>query len=453
MAVPAGGVVGFRRSAVGESIPMESLTRWILAHRRLVVGLWVVLTVIGVLTASAAVSAMNQKFTVPGREGWEANQSIAQRFGGTGGDAAPLVPVVTLRAGQRASDTDVRRDLAALEQRLAKALPGARIASAASADPAAFSSKDGRTTFAVAYPKPDPAQPFGENPKAEVAARAALRGMTVGGAPVRLSGFDALSAASGDQGGGAGLLLEALLGGVGALIVLAFVFGSLLAFLPLLMAIPAILTSFLAAYGLTTFTGVSPVVQFLIALIGLGVAIDYALIIVVRWREEIARGARGRRGDRPGDEHGGPRGRVQRDDRRGRPARAGRAAGAVPALGRLRRAADPADLGARGADAAAVRAADARPEARMAASAHRRAGLAPLDRVGARRGPPSRGRDRRLADRARGARTRGQPPQARHLRRQHDRQGRGRQAGAARARTVRDRRRRAAAVRDPHARR
>ena len=33
--------------------------------------------------------------------------------------------------------------------------------------------------------------------------------------------------------------------------------------------------------------------QFLIALIGLGVAIDYALIIVVRWREEIARGAEG----------------------------------------------------------------------------------------------------------------------------------------------------------------
>ena len=272
---------------------MESFTRGILAHRRLVVGLWLVVTVVGVLTASRAVSAMDQKFTVPGREGWEANQSIVQRFDGTGGDASPLIPVVTLPAGKRASDPDVQHDLAALEQRLTQALPGARIASAASADPAGFSSADGRTTFAVAYPKADPSQPFGENPKAELAARAALRGVTVGGTPVRLSGFDALSAASGDQGGGAGLLLEALLGGLGALVVLVFVFGSLLAFLPLLMAIPAILTSFLAVYGLTTVTGVSPVVQFLIALIGLGVAIDYALIIVVRWREEIARGAQG----------------------------------------------------------------------------------------------------------------------------------------------------------------
>src|SRR4051794_902887 len=265
---------------------MESLTRWVLAHSRAVLGLWVVLTVVGVFTASAAVGAMDQKFTVPGREGWEANQSIAQRFGGTGGDAAPLVPVVTLAAGKRASDLDVQRDLSALESRLSESLPGARVATG-------FSSKDGRTVFVVAYPKPDLSQPFGENPKAELTARAALRGATVGGAPVHLTGFDALSAASGDSAGGPGVLGEALHGGLGALLVLAFVFGSLLAFVPLLMAIPAILTSFLAVYGLSTFTGVSPVVQFLIALIGLGVAIDYALIIVVRWREEIARGAEG----------------------------------------------------------------------------------------------------------------------------------------------------------------
>src|SRR3954471_22588485 len=116
---------------------MESLTRWILAHRRSVVGLWVVLTAVGVFTASAAVSAMDQKFTVPGRAGWEANQSIAQRCDGTGGDAAPLVPVVTLAAGKRASDLDVQRDLSALEGRLSRALPGARVATGVSSQEAA----------------------------------------------------------------------------------------------------------------------------------------------------------------------------------------------------------------------------------------------------------------------------------------------------------------------------
>ena len=45
--------------------------------------------------------------------------------------------------------------------------------------------------------------------------------------------------------------------------------------------------------GLTQLTDVSPVVQFLIALLGLGVAIDYALIVVSRWREELANGLDG----------------------------------------------------------------------------------------------------------------------------------------------------------------
>ena len=42
--------------------------------------------------------------------------------------------------------------------------------------------------------------------------------------------------------------------------------------------------------GLTTFSDVSFVVQFLISLIGLGVAIDYSLLLVSRWREERAHG-------------------------------------------------------------------------------------------------------------------------------------------------------------------
>jgi RND superfamily putative drug exporter len=72
--------------------------------------------------------------------------------------------------------------------------------------------------------------------------------------------------------------------------VLAFVFASLLALVPLLIAGVSILTTFLIVLGLTVFTDVSFVVQFLIALVGLGVAIDYSLLVVSRWREEIAHG-------------------------------------------------------------------------------------------------------------------------------------------------------------------
>jgi RND superfamily putative drug exporter len=109
---------------------------------------------------------------------------------------------------------------------------------------------------------------------------------------VHLTGFDALQRQQGG-GKGSGVLLEAMLGGFGALLVLAFVFASLLAFIPLLMAIVSIMTTFLVLWGVTAFADVSMIVEFLVALIGLGVAIDYALIVVVRWREERAHGLTG----------------------------------------------------------------------------------------------------------------------------------------------------------------
>ena len=74
---------------------------------------------------------------------------------------------------------------------------------------------------------------------------------------------------------------------------LVFVFASFLAILPLVIAIASIMTTFLLLLGLTEVTSVSPIVQFLIALLGLGVAIDYSLIVVSRWREERAHGRTG----------------------------------------------------------------------------------------------------------------------------------------------------------------
>ena len=72
--------------------------------------------------------------------------------------------------------------------------------------------------------------------------------------------------------------------------VLLFVFASFLALIPLLIAAVSILTTFMLVLVLTTVTDVSIIVQFLIALIGLGVAIDYSLLLVSRWREERAHG-------------------------------------------------------------------------------------------------------------------------------------------------------------------
>ncbi len=279
-------------TATGSEGLITRLTRAVLAHKRLVVGFWVVLTLIGMVSAEPASRALKQKFSVPGKEGWTTNQQIAQEFHGTGGNHAPLLAVVTLPAGHSVDSAAVQSELHGIEARLEHTLPGTRLAGYASTHSNAFLSADRHTTFVIAYPPPAATEAFEANPEAAKHAAAALAGTSVAGAPVRLTGYDALSVQSGG-GNGPGVLLEALLGGLGALLVLAFVFGSFLALVPIMMAIAAILTTFLVVWGLTTITEVSPIVQYLIALIGLGVSIDYALLIVVRWREERAHGHSG----------------------------------------------------------------------------------------------------------------------------------------------------------------
>ena len=195
---------------------------------------------------------------------------------------------MTLPEGESVDSPAVqRRPRGRSTRACARRCPNARIASYASTGDDAFVSDDGRTTFAVVYPQPDPDSAFGENPAAEKAASAARsRARRSPAQPVHLTGFDALFEDSGADDEGPGLLLEALIGGLGALAVLVFVFASFLAVVPLLMAIASIMTTFLLLLGLTELTTVSPIVQFLIALLGLGVAIDYSLIVVSRWREE-----------------------------------------------------------------------------------------------------------------------------------------------------------------------
>jgi RND superfamily putative drug exporter len=165
------------------------------------------------------------------------------------------------------------------------ALPEARTASYASTGDRAFVSDDGRTTFALVY---IPAKGGVDQGQAEARlAQKALAGVTVGGSPVAVTGLDALRASTGDsEGTGTGVLLGTLLAALGALLVLAFVFRSFTAFVPLLIALVAIPTTFLLIWPLASVTDVSVIVQFLVALIGLGIAIDYALLVVVRWREE-----------------------------------------------------------------------------------------------------------------------------------------------------------------------
>src|SRR3954454_14310891 len=106
---------------------MQQLTRRVLAHKRLVAAGWILLTLVGIVAAGPASKALDQRFSVPGREGWEASQEIERTFG-TAGGTLPLVPVVTLAQGRTVASPGIRDQLRRLEQTARNAVPGSRVA-------------------------------------------------------------------------------------------------------------------------------------------------------------------------------------------------------------------------------------------------------------------------------------------------------------------------------------
>lgn len=130
----------------------------------------------------------------------------------------------------------VKSELRRVEGVAKRAVPGSRVAGFGSTGDSTFVSRDGRTAFVYVFaPRSD--DPFGQNLEVQRDLREALRSTEVGGAPVRLTGYEALADSTGEaESAGTGVLIEALIGGVGALLVLAFVFGSWLALVPLGMA-------------------------------------------------------------------------------------------------------------------------------------------------------------------------------------------------------------------------
>lgn len=266
---------------------MAVLTRWVLAHKLYVVLFWVALTIVGGASSSSAVSALSQQFDLPGSQAYKTDIAIAHAYG-NGADTLPIVPVVTLPAGTTVNSPGIRTQLLQAFARASTAVPNERVVSYASTGNHLFVSRDGRTTFGLIY-LPRVFQPAAFLRNLNLV-KSVMQHESVAGVHFHVTGIDVLALGSSGGGGGPSLLIEALLGGFGALLVLIFVFRTFMALVPLVMAIVAIPTTYLLVWGLTVITDISFIVQFLVALIGLGVAIDYSLVVVLRWREERASG-------------------------------------------------------------------------------------------------------------------------------------------------------------------
>jgi RND superfamily putative drug exporter len=150
---------------------------------------------------------------------------------------------------------------------------------------AALESKDGHQALAVVEFKDSPgnAPSYYSDLRAEVGPTAPLQ--------VSATGNDAINRAFGDQ-----LNRDVSIAGRASLpitvILLLLVFGTVIAALvPLGVGALSVVGGFGGLFLLARLTDVSQYATELVALIGLGVGVDYSLFIVSRFREELGRGA------------------------------------------------------------------------------------------------------------------------------------------------------------------
>jgi putative drug exporter of the RND superfamily len=251
---------------------MSRTTEFVLRHKRVVVLVWLVLFAVGGALTEHTIKRLTANFSLPGQSGYITEKQIQAAYG-NGDQQEPLV--VTF------AGTSYPRAVVSY-RRLQADMPTVRVVWSPK-----WVAKGGHTVYALVFvPPPTAAQGFGD--PFETRAQSLLSSVAPAGSTAGITSYDALS--SGADTKGPGVFVETIIGGIGALAVLAFVFASFLALLPLFIAAVTILSSYLALLGLTYVTNISYIVEYLVALVGLGVAIDYSLLIVTRWREERARG-------------------------------------------------------------------------------------------------------------------------------------------------------------------
>ena len=250
---------------------MERWTRFVLRHRFIVLGLWVVTFVVAGAGSAKLAGLLTNRFTLPGTDSERAEQILQDRFGQRSTGSFTLVI-----ESDGATSTTLLPQARAAAARAAAELPTGRLVSVLPLTDAVIA--------AQIVSELEPADAKGSTEAMREAAG------SIPGARMYLTGqaatehdLDPVFAADLKKG-------ELYLAIPIALVILIFTFGTLSFLVPFLFSLVTIPTTLGIIWIVANFMELTTYLTNLVSLIGLGIAIDYSLLMVYRFREEIRNG-------------------------------------------------------------------------------------------------------------------------------------------------------------------
>jgi len=187
-----------------------------------------VLLVVGGFGTGRVSNRLTFDFALPGQSGYETAHRIEQLYG-NGGEQAPSILVVSVPQGQTV-DRDQARIATAIE-RLRRQQPRLRVVDYSATKDTRFVTRDGRSTWAFVFATK--ARGFGSTNYSKLAKRVLAQDLPAG---YQLEATGLQELANNTSARGRGSSPRRCWARSGALAVLAFVFASFLALIPLLVA-------------------------------------------------------------------------------------------------------------------------------------------------------------------------------------------------------------------------
>jgi uncharacterized membrane protein YdfJ with MMPL/SSD domain len=248
---------------------LERWTLFVLRHRALVLALWLGALAVGVAAAVALPGRLASSYEIPGTGSARADAALASGFG-----ERPDGTFTVVFRVRHSSDPRLQRELRARLERAARVLPGGRLATFRVGAGAIYG--DIATSDGLQQAKPLTAQ------LRAALARGSGPAALVTGPPAIQHDLDPVLSSDLRRGEAFAIPL--------AVLVLALLLGLSVALaLPFVFAACTVSATLALLYLCARFVPVTPYAMNVIELIGLGLAIDYSLLIVIRYREELAR--------------------------------------------------------------------------------------------------------------------------------------------------------------------